>query len=80
MYLSFILCVFCFEVPLGYVFKLFLYDHGSQMGTRASPMGSSSGPAGSFSSGAGWMLVTEPAWHPRDAALDLGFFLPSFRQ
>lgn len=37
MYLSLILRVFCFEVSLGYVFKFFPYDHGSETGIRASP-------------------------------------------
>lgn len=36
------------------------------------------GPARSFvSSGSGWMLVIETAWHLRDGALHVGFFLPS---
>ena len=42
MYLSFILCVFCFEVSLGYLFQFFLQDRGSRMGIRASPVGLSS--------------------------------------
>lgn len=79
MYLSLILRVFCFEVSLGYVFKFFPYDHGSETGIRASPPGIVlCGAAMSFvSSGSGWMLVIETAWHLRDGALHVGFFLPS---
>lgn len=59
MYLSFILCVICFKVSLGYIFKLFLYDQKPNR-IQSIPQGIVlCSPARSVYFGDGWVLGME---------------------
>lgn len=59
MYLSFILCIICCKVSLGYIFKLFLYEQKANR-IQSIPQGTVlCSPARSVYFGGGWLLGME---------------------
>lgn len=59
MYLSFIICVICFNVSLGYIFRLLLYDQKPKRIQSIPHVIVPCSPARSVYFGSGWIWGME---------------------